>query len=294
MQLSNQSLAEFLRQIPQSNQPKLKLCKLYPTTASNTDLEILYGVARMLAILGVVHLESAESARESLIQASSQTAKYALMSIADYVERDATIIMDWKTRGIQSNILGNGATFLQALEQERLQRFDDIPPSRYVKVAQVFIKRINPTTGNHELLFQFDENANHYQLIGGRWSEKDGDDLLITMIREIEEELPLNHLPYPDTYNLDLLLENFAVDGAISSTFGALTHYTFWFYHMTNLSVDLKIQPEDTWVPIDMVLNGTVIVDDREFPFANPEIFTRIDQTLPDGLQGLPVSRSKT
>ena len=244
----------------------------------------------MLEILGIVTVELADSADNSLVQASSQTAKYALMSIADYIERGETIITDWETRGIQTNILGNGATFLQALEQERVNRFDTTSPSRYVKVAQVFIKRINPETGKHELLFQFDGNANQYQLIGGRWSEKDGDDLKVTIIREIEEELPLNDIPYPATYQLDLLLDNFIVEGTISSTFGALTNYTFWFYHMTNLQVDLQLQPEDKWIPLDMILNGVVIEDDREFPFANPNIFQRINQALPKGLAGLPLS----
>jgi len=289
MSMSNQTIAEFLRQIPQSNQPKQTICQLYESS-QNDDYQTLFGIIKMLEILGIVTLESADSAGNSLIQASSQTAKYALMSIADYIEREEPIITDWETRGIQSNILGNGATFLQALEQERFKRFDTITPSRYVKAAQVFIKRINPETGKHELLFQFDENANQYQLIGGRWSEKDGDDIKVTIIREIEEELPLNNIPYPDTYQLALLLDNFTVEGTISSTFGALTNYTFWLYHMTNLKIDLQLQPEDKWIPVDMILNGVVIEDGQEFPFANPNIFQRINQALPNGLAGLPVS----
>jgi len=291
MSVLNQSIAEFLRHIPQSNQNKQTICEITQAVNSDGDIQMLYGVVWMLSVLGIVRLDETNPTSEALIQASSQTAKYALMSIADYIERDATIINDWSTRGIQENILGNGATFLQALEQARLDRFEDIRPSRRVKVAQVFIKRINPQTDKHELLFQFDENANQYQLIGGRWSEKDGDDLEVTIVREIDEELPLNQLPYPETYQLDLLLENFAVNGAISSTFGALTHYTFWFYHMAHLMVDLKLQPEDHWVSLDMVLNGVVLKDGERYPFANADIFQRIDKALPKGLLGLPVSR---
>lgn len=290
MLVSNQAIAEFLRQIPQSNQPKKAICNIHPSAKSEGDLQVLFGVIRMLVIFGIVSIESKETIGQSLIQASSQTAKYALMSIADYFDRDATIITDWKTRGIQDNVLSNGATFLQALEQARLERFEDIPPSRYVKAAQVFIKRINPDSGKHELLFQFDANANQYQLIGGRWSEKDGDDLEVTIVREIDEELPLNAIPYPDSYKLELLLENFAVEGIISSTFGALTHYTFWFYQMTDLACDLKLQPEDKWIPIEMVLNGVVEHDGSDYPFANPDIFQRIDEALPHGLHGLSVS----
>jgi hypothetical protein len=290
MSMSNQIIAEFLRQIPQSNYNKVTLQDSYIPDADSTDIATLYGVARMLAVLGVIHLDSKEPIGESLIRASSQTAKYTLTSFADYFEREATIITDWETRGIQNNIFSNGATFLQTLEKARLKRFNNPAPSRYVKVAQVLIKRINPDTNNHELLFQFDANANQYQLIGGRWSEKDESNLQTTIIREIEEELPLNTIPFPQSYGLNYLIDSLIIDGEISRTFGALTHYTFSIFHMVDLNIQLNLQPEDMWVPIEMVLGGIVKVDGAEYPFTNPEIYRRIDQSLTNGLLGLPVS----
>ncbi len=293
MSVSNQAIAEFLRRIPQSNHEKITLQNTYSINRDSNDIHVCYGVARMLAMFGVIELDHHDPIGESLIRASSQTAKYTLMSFADYFERETPIIKDWQTRGIQNNIFTNGATFLHRLENDRLTRFDNPAPSRYVKVAQVLIKRINPETGDHELLFQFDANANQYQLIGGRWSEKDGDDLKATIIREIEEELPLNTIPYPETYDVHCLIDNLIIDGEVSNTFGALTHYTFWIYHMVGLSVELELQHEDLWVPISMVLDGVVIVDDVEYPFTSPEIYQRIDQSLPNGLMGLPVSTIK-
>lgn len=290
MSLSNQAIAEFLRQIPQSNHNKTTLQDTYITNANPTDIATLYGIVRTLEIFGVIHLDSKEPIGESLIRASSQTAKYALISFADYFERKTAIITDWETRGIQNNIFSNGATFLQTLEQDRLKRFENTAPSRYVKVAQVLIKRINPGTGDHELLFQFDANANQYQLIGGRWSEKDGNNLQTTIIREIEEELPLNTIPYPESYDLNCLIDTLIIDGEVSTTFGALTHYTFSIFHMINLNIQLELQPEDMWVPIEMVLDGVVKVDGTEYPFTSPEIYRRIDKSLENGLMGLSVS----
>jgi len=293
MSVSNQAIAEFLRCIPQSNHDKATLQNTYNINQDPNDISVLYGIARMLAVFGVIDLEDHNPIGTSLIRASSQTAKYTLMSFADYFERDATIINDWETRGIQNSMFTNGATFLHTLENERLTRFDKPSPSRYVKVAQVLIKRINPDTGDQELLFQFDANANQYQLIGGRWSEKDGDDLQATIIREIEEELPLNLISYPKNYDVNCLIDNLVIDGEVSNTFGALTHYTFWIYHMVGLSVDLALMPEDLWVPIPMILGGVVTVDDLDFPFTSPEIYQRIDQSLENGLMGLPVSSQK-
>ncbi len=290
MALSNQVIAEFLRHIPQSNQAKATLTSLYTQPYNPNELATLYGICRMLDLLGVVLIHEADVIDQVAIQASSQTAKYTLISIADYIEADTKIISDWETRGMKDNILANGATFLQAIEKQRLQYFKNPTPSRHVKVAQVLIKRMNPQTGDHELLFQFDKNANQFQLIGGRWSEKDGDNLQTTIIREIEEELPLNELHYPKAYQLNLMIENLAVDGIISSTFGALTHYDFWLYHMINLNVDLVLQPEDQWIPIPMILERQVEIDGRTYPFMNPSIYSRMDQLLPNGLIGLPIS----
>lgn len=288
--LSNQAIADFLRNIPQSNEDKKSLQNTYHPSDNPTQIAALYGIVKVLNMLGVVCLEEQDGIAESLIRASSQTAKYTLMSFADYFERNETLIEDWKTRGIQDNVLANGASFLQVLEQERLKRFEDTAPTRYVKVAQVLIKRINPITQAHEFLFQFDKNANQYQLIGGRWSERDGDDLKTTIIREIEEELPLNNLLYPDAYEVNTLIENLTVAGTISTTFGALTHYTFSIYHMTGLRHNLKLLPEDYWVPISMILDGVVTVDKIDYPFTGPEIYQRMDQSIDGGLRGLPVS----
>ena len=292
MSISNQAIAEFLARIPQSNHKPEPLQTLFNVNNDHDEIAVLYGISRMLEMFGMIHLDHKDPLGESLIRASSQTAKYTLMSFADYFERDTAIIGNWEIRGLQDRIFANGATFLHTLEHERLQRFENPAPSRYVKVAQVLIKRINPETGDHELLFQFDANANQYQLIGGRWSEKDGDDLEATIIREIEEELPLNSIPYPETYDLRCLIDNLIIDGEVSNTFGALTHYTFWVYHMVGLTLQLELQPEDLWVPISMVLEGVVRVDDVDYPFTSPEIYQRIDQSLEHGLMGLPVSNT--
>lgn len=293
MTLSNSDIAKFLRNIPQSNQDKKSIKNICTWEANPLDRAALLGVVKMLQIFGVVCIESDVSPSDCLIQASSQTAKYTLMSLSDYIECNQPIINDWHTRGLKDNIFDNGATFLHALEQLRYSQIEDATPSRYVKVAQVLIKRINPVTQEHELLFQFDKNANQYQLIGGRWSEKDGDNLQTTMIREIEEELPRNHLPYPQAYQLENIIENLTIDGTISPTFGALTQYTFSIYHMQGLKQPLKLLPEDQWIPITMILDEVIRVNGVSYPFTSPEIYRRIEESLPQGMLGLSSSYNR-
>ena len=281
------ALTRFLRNIPQSNQPPLAI----DTIAPDEDKSVLLGVALMLKTLGIVKLDE-----NHLIQATSQTAKYMLHSLASYVEAGLPLIDDWHTRGIDRdnshNPLQNAATFLHMLETRRIEQQDNPTPSRSEEVAQVLIKRTNTHTKQGELLFQFDANANQYQLIGGRRSTKDKD-LLATMIREIEEEVA-NDLVYQKDYNLTCVIKDLVPPVTLSSTFGALTEYHFQVYHMTGLSERVQMQPDDEWVPIDDMLAGYVINgNDVMIPFNTGDIYHLINKSLPGGLASLPDSFRK-
>jgi hypothetical protein len=277
-------IAHFLRHIPQSNQPAQPIT----TLADDMDTSILLGFALMLKTIGVVQIDE-----EQNIRASSQTAKYMLHSIASFVESDTRWIEDWHTRGINpnhnGNTLHNAATLLHLLEKRRLQVIDNPKPSRSEEVAQVLIKRTNPKTQKAELLFQFDSNANQFQLIGGRRSEKDAS-LLATMIREIDEEVA-SPLVYDKDYHLNCIVDNLIPSITLSPTFGALTEYHFSVYHMVNVGMDIQTRPEDEWVPIEDMLAGHVMLsNDVSVPFNANEIYHLINELIPGGLMKLPDS----
>lgn len=283
--LMSQQLADFLRRIPQSNQNAQALASL----ADGLDVSLLQGYILMLKTIGLVKIDA-----HNQIQATSQTAKYTLNSLASYVEADLRWIDDWKTRGVyrldERDPLQNGATLLHALDRRRAHQLTNPPPSRHEKVAQVLIKRVNPHTGVPELLFQYDRNASQYQLIGGRHGDKDRD-LLTTMIREIEEELA-DTLRYQVDYDLTLVVDALSPPATLSPTFGALTAYSFWIYHMTALDVhDLHLQPEDCWARIDDVLAGYVVgPDGQRVAFDRADMYTLMDAALDGGLASLPDS----
>jgi hypothetical protein len=267
----NERIAAFLRQIPQSNQSPA----LFADLCALEEVEVMRGVALLLQQFGIVQIEG------DTLRASSQTAKYTLNSLAESFVSGGTIISDWHTRGLQEHPLSNGASFLSLLEAQRLKQHPQAAPSRIERVAQVVIKRTNPTSGKSELLFQFDRNARRYQFIGGRYSPRDNDDMHQTIIREISEELPNNTLQVGRDYHLTLLVENLTTPPVISPTFGALTQYSFTLFHMHDLHAPLKLGYSDRWLPLEDVLNDTVRDDDgNHLPFSNHGIYPQMNERV--------------
>lgn len=285
-------LAQFLRTIPQSNQDAQSLSQLADSLEGPASCDLLLGCAQMLSLLGMIALENSASAAEARIRASSQTAKYALMSLADYFESEISLIDDWKTRGTQlapgENLLKNGASLLFAMEQRRASLLHDPAPVREARVAQALINRHNPDTGRREFLFQFDVEAGRYQLIGGRWRESDGADLAATMIREIEEELADNALHHGEDYQLHPLLEAYHPPPVISPTFGALTRYTFSIYHLRGLHKPLQLQSGDRWMSLEEIVSASV--DHPSISVDLRAMLDAIEARLPGGLKALPLS----
>ncbi len=278
--MTQQQIAAFLRQIPQSNQDAIAIDEI--TQHLNPD--IAYGYALMLQTIGMVHIDE-----KRYIKAASQTAKYMLESLASYVEQDLQWIDDWKTRGVHrepTGVLQNGATLLHELETRRLALLADPMPSRIEEVVQVIIKRTNPETGVSELLMQYDANANQYQLIGGRRSPSD-QTIQDAIIREIDEEIA-NILIFETDYQLSLLIPDMIVEATLSRTFGALTQYHFMVYHMTNLNQEIILQAEDAWIPLDEVLRGDANSDE---PSGN-SLYQQMDAALRGGIEQLSDSFS--
>lgn len=278
----SKNLAAFLRRIPQSNQDAQNLDSL----AKDIEPKLLEGYLLLLQTLGVVQ------SNHGFIKASSQTAKYMLESLANFVENGQKLVDDWHTRGVyreQNGAFQNAATLLYEMEKRRIALQGNPPPSRREEVAQVLIKRSNPETGKAEFLLQYDKNANQFQLIGGRHKAQDGE-IAVTMVREIEEELA-DDLQLSHDYELVLVIDDMSPVPSLSPTFGALTEYHFWVYHMRGLKQPLSLQENDAWVSLDEVLAGKVHWN-GQIVEANPEIYLLMNQALENGLAGLEDSFS--
>ncbi len=283
-------IAHFLQQIPQSNQPFAPMKQFITSDEPADILPTLWGVVQMLMLWGIVELHQATSSiSEAQIRASSQAAKYMLESLAQYLLEGLPLVADWETRGVQRDkafdqILESGATLLYLLEQRRLKHTPNARPSRYVKVAQALIIRIHPENGQKEILMQYDDNAQQYQLIGGRWRESDGTNLKLTLIREIEEELAASQLAYPEDYQIQLLAEGVEIGQVLSPTFGALTNYQFWIYHVHSIKRPLQLTEKDAWISLDAFQRG------RINGLKITELFATLNQAIKGGLEQLPTS----
>src|SRR5215207_9121838 len=124
----------FLLHIPRSDNDPLPLSRLTPKDMSEAS-DMLIGCAWMLRLWGMVEFDP-----DTLtIRARSQTAKYALNSLAASLQADIPLIENWKTRGVEEHPFHNGASFLYAIEQRRLAAEIPATPSRRERVAQVLI-----------------------------------------------------------------------------------------------------------------------------------------------------------
>lgn len=278
-------LANFLRRIPRSNDAAQPLDAL----SNGINPAMLRGYVEMLCTIGIVQTDDDDN-----LQASSQTAKYMLDSLAEYVEAGLPLVDDWHTRGVnrdEGNPLQNAATLLHVLEERRVAAQQNPRPSRQEDVAQVLIKRTNPQTATPELLFQYDSNATQYQLIGGR--RKDHETIFETLVREIEEEL-LDSPRHKTDYQLQLIAERIQPPSVLSPTFGALTEYSFWIYHMTDIQRPLTLDADDIWVPVASIRAGYVMNPlGEKVPFNVTDIYEAIDRAIDGGLTNLPDSFRK-
>jgi len=288
--MNTKILQQLLLEIPQSNQEAQSIDDIAHRIGITADE--VRGAVMMLQLLGVVIFDD----DIETVQATSQTGKYMLNSLANFTTLGMPIVTDWKTRGvIADQPLHNGASLLWHLENARLSHRDEVQASRFERVGQVIITRQLEGTDEPEYLFQFDKNAQQYQLIGGRWRESDGEDLLYTIVREIEEEIPNSDMRYEVTYQLDCVIEKLIPPLTLSPTFGALTHYEFAIYHMHTLSTELNLSDDDLWIPLSQVLSGDVIgKDGKVYPFQSTTIYDLINEQLPQGWAGLQSSFVKS
>jgi hypothetical protein len=277
-------ICHFLLNIPRSDNEPAPLSKLASPNTPEAVAEI-EGCAWMLRLWGMVEFD----AEKKTIRAKSQTAKYALNSLASSLQADLSLIENWKARGVEPHPFHNGASFLYAIEQRRIASNIPATPSRHERVAQVLICQRRPNQ-EQEFLFQYDPKARQYQLIGGRWSPRDGDshDLQRTMVREIEEELPENTLVYGQTYQLKLVTNNLTPPPSLSPTFGALTEYRFHIYYLHGLSQPLVLGDDDRWVPVSQIRAGAVINDQGErIAFHRSTLYMSIEAAIPGGFGSL-------
>jgi 8-oxo-dGTP pyrophosphatase MutT (NUDIX family) len=198
----------------------------------------------LLQWLGAVHLD------EQLLTAEvvSPQAGYLLRLLHELLLLKQPLVADWQREGLTPpkvadrtlldhlsrsgwgqaamlpHIFSSGVDLLAALEQRRLELDEQAHPLRVLSAAVGLIVR-RDRSGARSYLLVYDEQADAWQLPGGRFEQSDGS-LRQTLLRELAEELHCLPLAEPSDLHLDELGCPFA-ETRLSPTYGLLTRTLF-------------------------------------------------------------------
>jgi hypothetical protein len=288
-------LADILENIPRSDgeaKPLSLLCPAYKT-AGNTYCE---GCTKTLLILlkvfdAVTIIDDYEG-NELKFKAKTQAAIYFIRSLAAYLRKGLTLVPNWNEKAgvgespVPSLALRSGAHLVYQMEYRRAFELDDQTPIRTENVSQAIIKARVRGQSKPMYLFQYDAKSLQFQLIGGRKKPDDPDSLSV-MKREIAEELTQNQLVYNKDYQLnELVSELKAFD--LSRTFGAYSECHFTIYQLKSKRRQLILGPNDRWITLRELLSGK---DKNGVRISR--YFKELNNRLPGGLEGLPLSLEK-
>ncbi len=167
-----------------------------------------------------------------------------------HAQDGATVQFDWNTLD-----LGNlrGVDLIMVIEKARLIVVPNPTPARVVSVVEAIIKRKH--NGIDHYYMQYDVHAQRYQPIGGKRNLEDANDET-ALRREMFEELELSHIPSKSEVALRKVASQWQQQ-ALSATYGVLTRYTFSFFFVETLKVDLLDNAGNQWLSQSEISRGT-------------------------------------
>ncbi|MEW1828478.1 NUDIX hydrolase [Streptomyces sp. NPDC088196] len=245
-------------------------------------------VLALAGAFGVLREEPAQDGATTVAVISPQAA-YFLRSLAAYLRSDHTILDNWERAVIEAGPYTDGQVLagpqlLHLAESRRLTLDTDAEPLREVDVVQVVVKvRHRGRGARAQYLLQYDERARQYQLPGGHVRSSDGD-RRAAAVRELEEELA-GYVHRPDR---DVLTELGTIEAVQPSrTFGAVTAYRVVLFHLKTDAERLLLGPGARWVAADRLFDPDFRLGHATL---NVTALSRLNDMLPGGLQGLPLS----
>lgn len=221
-----------------------------------------------------------------------QVPNYFRNSLGWYLSSKQYILSNWQRTGTArdirlGNLLDNAPHLLKAMEERRLELSKknnlSVTPVRFQPCAITLIKTI--TKQSHLFLHQWDDRAEQYQLIGGR--QRPNELPIDTAKRELHEELSQHDLSYGRDYSLSALNESPIEDLCVSRTYGALTAYTYFLYHVTFRIPRLMLGGNDRWITLEEMTAGKTR-DEKKI--RDPHLLNPFDISIAGGLKGLPAS----
>jgi len=213
----------------------------------------IFTIINVVKVFGVLEVDSIEHFNS--IRVKSETAKYFLMSLSEYISNDISLLSKWHKRDgvepiINEKTMFTGPLFLFNMEKNRIEKLSEPKTFRFVLNGRVVIK-----TKKKEdvILYQYDPKSYEYKTIGGS-IEKDDISIRDAAIREFNEELKLTHMKYMTDYKLKEFYT--CKHKKLSSSTGAYSDYEPHFFHAYDFDASkLELSETERWISIREIKN---------------------------------------
>lgn len=182
---------------------------------------------------------------------STRTAHFFAQSLLRCVEEDALTAGAWHGTPDEP-CSGIGALLTQALEQHRRVCSPHPQPLRVIRAVVAIIKARR--NGEDVYLMQYDEPARQFQPLGGK-REREDDSNAATLVRELREELFMDHLLPGRDFTLYPLVEGIR-ETSVSDSVYVLSAYEHSFYQLLDVRFDLPTDEQTRWLTTQELVRG--------------------------------------
>lgn len=249
-----------LKSIPSHRERGEPLVELVRRMAQQAAIGLDAADAALGVALDLMRLLDLLHEADGHINLGGQMQTYCRNSLLWYLEQERQLLSNWSRPGTAhetvsvANLLEQAPYFLKALEERRYaiaqQARLPMVATREQPCSVVLIKAV--LLGQTYLLHQWDQQAERYQLIGGK--QRQGETPEQTATREVLEELPLAQLVVGNSLIVKPSPINAFDEWKVSPTFGALTHYDLHVFQATIKKPDLLTSETDLWISLPEVL----------------------------------------
>ncbi len=182
---------------------------------------------------------------------STRTAHFFAQSLLRCVEEEALTASAWHGTPDEP-CSGIGALLTQALEQHRRVCSPHPQPLRVIRAVAAIIKARR--NGEDVYLMQYDEPARQFQPLGGK-RERGDDSNAATLVRELREELFMDHLLPGRDFTLYPLVEGIR-ETSVSDSVYVLSAYEHSFYQLLDVRFTLPTDNQTRWLTIYELVSG--------------------------------------
>lgn len=182
---------------------------------------------------------------------SSATAHFFVQSLVRCLEEQALTSAAWRGAP-EEPCSGIGALLTQSLERHRRECSPQAEPLRVIRTSVAIIKA--QRNGEDVYLMQYDAPARQFQPIGGKREASD-ESSAATLIRELREELNMEHLTPERDFTLYPLVEGVR-EMSISESAYVLSAYEHNFYQLLNVRFQVAETDTTRWLTTDELISG--------------------------------------